>query len=110
MKVANVREFRSKVTTYLKESDTILITRHGKIAGLLYPVKDTDTVPEDLRDKALNMIVGGGQGDAKTVLLKELRSSLKRVDVCAEDIPALQKEWKFKGSLSEEITAEREKR
>ncbi|MBA4417611.1 MAG: hypothetical protein C0392_06845 [Syntrophus sp. (in: bacteria)] len=60
--------------------------------------------------KALNMIVRDEQGNAKTILLKELKSSLRKGDVDIQEIYTLQKTWKFKGSISDEVIAEREKK
>jgi hypothetical protein len=110
MKIANIREFRNKATSYLKENDTVLITRHGKITGLLYPIKETDTLPNDLRQEVRKVLSSAGQRDTNLYFLQELKRILKPQKVNIEDIYTLQKEWKFKGNLSDEITAEREKR
>ena len=53
VKVTSVREFRIKATTYLKATEPVLVTRHGKVAGLYLPLEDPDHLPADLRRELL---------------------------------------------------------
>jgi PHD/YefM family antitoxin component YafN of YafNO toxin-antitoxin module len=53
MKVATVREFRDKATRYFKEEEPILITRHGKVAGLYLPIEHPESFPLELRKEML---------------------------------------------------------
>lgn len=49
MKVATVREFRDKATTYFKEDEPVLVTRHGKVTGLYLPIEHPESFPLELR-------------------------------------------------------------
>lgn len=49
MKVAPVREFRDKATTYFKEDEPVLVTRHGKVTGLYLPIEHPESFPLELR-------------------------------------------------------------
>lgn len=49
MKVATVREFRDKATSYFKDEEPILVTRHGKVAGLYLPIEHPESFPLELR-------------------------------------------------------------
>jgi hypothetical protein len=49
MKVATVREFRNKATTYFKEGEPVLVTRHGKVTGLYLPIEHPESFPLELR-------------------------------------------------------------
>jgi hypothetical protein len=49
MKVAGIREIRSKTAELLGGDEPLLVTRHGKISGLYLPLEDADRVPQDLR-------------------------------------------------------------
>ena len=112
MKIANVREFRNKALTYLRENETVLITRHGKITGVLYPIKDTDSLPEDVQ-KAWGRFAASTRGEEeekKRILLDGLRKALKIGDKSVMTIEEIRKAWTFKGKLSDEIIAEREKK
>jgi hypothetical protein len=37
MKTATVREFRDRATSFLKDEEPIIVTRHGKIIGFFLP-------------------------------------------------------------------------
>jgi hypothetical protein len=110
MKIANIREFRSKTTAYLREKESVLITRHGKITGLLYPIEDTDVLPDDLQKSVTGVLAAAQACDIMPLVLNELKKVVKIRKVKIEDIKKLQKEWKFRGSLSDEVIAERNKR
>ena len=49
MKVATVGEFRDKATTYFKEDEPVLVTRHGKVTGLYLPIEHPESFPLELR-------------------------------------------------------------
>ena len=53
MKVATVREFRDKATTYLKEEEPILVIKQGKVTGLYLPIEHPETIPLELRKELL---------------------------------------------------------
>jgi hypothetical protein len=49
MRVAGIREIRSKMAQLLAGDEPLLVTRHGKVSGLYLPLEDADRVPQDLR-------------------------------------------------------------
>jgi hypothetical protein len=49
MKVAGIREIRSKTAELLGGDEPLLVTRHGKISGLFLPLEDANRLPQDLR-------------------------------------------------------------
>jgi PHD/YefM family antitoxin component YafN of YafNO toxin-antitoxin module len=53
MKVATVREFRDKATSYFKEEEPVLVTRHGKVTGLYLPIEHPESFPLELRKDLL---------------------------------------------------------
>jgi PHD/YefM family antitoxin component YafN of YafNO toxin-antitoxin module len=53
MKVATVKEFKLHATRYLRNSDPVLITRRGQVAGFLLPVEDASELPFELRRELL---------------------------------------------------------
>ena len=53
MRVTTVREFKNKATIYLRADEPVLVTRHGKLAGILLPFNDPDHFPVDLRRELL---------------------------------------------------------
>jgi PHD/YefM family antitoxin component YafN of YafNO toxin-antitoxin module len=53
MKVATVREFRDKATSYFKEEEPVLVTRHGKVTGLYLPIDHPESFPLELRKDLL---------------------------------------------------------
>lgn len=53
MKVATVREFRDRATSYFREEEPILVTRHGKVTGLYLPIDHPESFPLELRKDLL---------------------------------------------------------
>jgi len=53
MRVATVREFRNKATSYFKNEEPILVTRHGKVTGLYLPIEHPESFPIELRKELL---------------------------------------------------------
>ncbi len=53
MKIATVREFRNKATSYFKEEEPVLVTRHGKVTGLYLPIEHPESFPLELRKEML---------------------------------------------------------
>lgn len=49
MKVAGIREIRAQMAALLGGDEPVLVTRHGKIAGLYVPLDEPDRLPDDLR-------------------------------------------------------------
>jgi len=53
MKVATVREFRDKATSYFRGEEPVLVTRHGKVMGLYLPLEHPQSFPIELRKELL---------------------------------------------------------
>ena len=110
MKIANVRDFRSKLIAYLKEDESVVVTRHGKVTGILYPIKETNTLPEGAPEDAKTLFGRAQSHDSKALALSHLKKTFRIKTGGAYDAKRLQKEWKFSGSLSSEVIAGRNKR
>jgi prevent-host-death family protein len=51
MKTTTIREFRKEVSELLRGRDAVLVTRHGRPAGVLYPLTDPSKLPMKARRK-----------------------------------------------------------
>lgn len=49
MKTTTAREFRSGFSKLLKGEDTVLVTRRGKPAAVVYPIPETQKLPLSVR-------------------------------------------------------------
>jgi len=49
MRVAGIREIRSKTAELLGGNEAVLVTRRGKISGIYLPLEDADGIPPGLR-------------------------------------------------------------
>ena len=49
MRIAGVREFREIVPEAVKGDEVVLVTRHGKLAGILIPLTDVKDLSKALR-------------------------------------------------------------
>lgn len=49
MKTTSIREFRSRIAELIDGDEPVLVTRHGKNAAVLYPLRDPKTIPAEIR-------------------------------------------------------------
>ena len=49
MKMAGIREVRSKFARYLNDAEPFLVMRHGKVSGVFIPLESPDQLPDDWR-------------------------------------------------------------
>jgi PHD/YefM family antitoxin component YafN of YafNO toxin-antitoxin module len=57
MRVAGIREVRSKPAILFCGQEPLLVTRHGKVSGVYVPLHEFDRLPADLR-RELSSVVG----------------------------------------------------
>jgi antitoxin (DNA-binding transcriptional repressor) of toxin-antitoxin stability system len=56
MRVAGVREFRSRAPELVKGEELVFVTRHGKLSGLLVPLSEPLELPVELRQELLTRL------------------------------------------------------
>ncbi len=56
MLVTGVREFRGRATQLLGGEDLVFVTRHGKLASLVVPMRDPRALPVEVRRELLERI------------------------------------------------------
>lgn len=49
MKSVPIREFRANLAELLEQDDPVVVTRHGRPAAVVYPLKHMRSVPADVR-------------------------------------------------------------
>ena len=74
MKIAEIRELRTKTAVLFGSGEPVLVTKHGKVSGVYVPLDDPDRLPDDLR-KDLTVVLG-----------RHLAKVLKRKGVTELDI------------------------
>ncbi len=57
MRISSVREFRDKATGLLRSKTPILVTRHGRLAGIFFPRPEL-TLPIELKRELYGMLSG----------------------------------------------------
>jgi len=72
--VAGVREFRGRALEFLRRKDLVFVTRHGKLASILVPLEEPQTLPVDLRRELLERI-----GEAVSIHLEKSGVSEEQV-------------------------------
>ncbi|HYM61107.1 MAG TPA: type II toxin-antitoxin system Phd/YefM family antitoxin [Thermoanaerobaculia bacterium] len=58
MKTATIREFRSNIAKLIADDDSVLVTKHGKPAAVVYPLGDPKKIPLELRRKLYVTLAG----------------------------------------------------
>ena len=51
MKTATIREFRSNIAKMIASDDSVLVTKHGKPAAVVYPLRNPKKIPIEVRRK-----------------------------------------------------------
>ena len=74
MQVTGVRAFRNRAPALLAGKELVFVTRHGKLASIVVPMRETGVLPMDLRRELLERL-----GEAVSSHLKKTGISEKRV-------------------------------
>ncbi len=74
MKTATIREFRSNIAKLIDSDESVLVTKHGKAAAVLYPLRDPSKIPMDVRRKLYVTLAGeiAEQLDAQNISQEEI--------------------------------------
>ncbi|MEA2336133.1 MAG: Antitoxin Phd YefM, type toxin-antitoxin system [Thermoanaerobaculia bacterium] len=74
VKTTTIREFRSNVAKLIDSDESVLVTKHGKPAAVLYPLRDPSKIPLEVRRKLFLALATdiGRQLDAKGVSDEEI--------------------------------------
>jgi prevent-host-death family protein len=69
VKTTTIREFRSNVAKLIDSDESVLVTRNGKPAAVLYPLRDPSKIPMEVRRKLFLALATdiGKQLDAKGI-------------------------------------------
>jgi len=51
MKTATIREFRSNIAELIAGDESVLVTKHGRPAAVVYPLTDPAKIPLEVRRK-----------------------------------------------------------
>lgn len=84
MKRATIREFRSNIAELLAGDESVLVTRHGRPAAVVYPLGNPKELPLEIRRKLYVAMAGeiAEQLDAGRVsdeqIEREFREQKKR--------------------------------
>jgi antitoxin (DNA-binding transcriptional repressor) of toxin-antitoxin stability system len=58
MKTATIREFRSNIAELLAGEESVLVTKHGKPAAVVYPLGNPKMLPLEIRRKLYLAMAG----------------------------------------------------
>jgi len=74
VKTTTIREFRSNIAKLIDSDESVLVTKHGKPAAVLYPLHDPSKVPMEVRRKLFLALAGdiAKQLDAKGISEEEI--------------------------------------
>jgi prevent-host-death family protein len=74
MKTTTIREFRGNIAKLIDSDESVLITKHGKPAAVMYPLRDPAKIPLEVRRKLYVAMAGdiAKQLDTQNVSEKEI--------------------------------------
>ncbi len=58
MKTATIREFRSNIAELLAGEESVLVTKHGRPAAVVYPLRNPKKLPLEVRKKLYLAMAG----------------------------------------------------
>lgn len=69
-----MREFRSNIAELIDGDESVLVTKHGKPAAVVYPLRDPKQIPMEVRRKLYLAMAGeiAKQLDARGVSEKQI--------------------------------------
>lgn len=82
MRTATVRELRNEIADIIGSSETVMVTRHGKLAGFFLPWKDERDLPLELKRE---VIYG---------LRKELDNAFSKVKINEKEMISEFESWR----------------
>jgi prevent-host-death family protein len=83
MKTTTIRDFRSRIAELIDSDEPVLVTRNGKNAAVLYPLRDPKKLPIEIRR---NLFL-----DMTADIAKQLRTKGVSEDEIERDFAAYQK-------------------
>jgi prevent-host-death family protein len=74
VKTTTIREFRSNIAKLIASDESVLITKHGKPAAVMYPLGDPAKIPPEIRRKLYVTLAGeiAKQLDARNISEEEI--------------------------------------
>ena len=74
MKTTTIREFRGSIAKLIDSDESVLITKHGKPAAVMYPLRDPAKIPLEVRRRLYVAMAGeiAKQLDAKNISEAEI--------------------------------------
>ena len=77
MKVAGIREVRTKPAILFRGREPLLVTRHGKVSGVYVPLHEADRLPAELRCELSSVL---GRHLAKELARKKVTERIIKED------------------------------
>lgn len=79
VKTTTIREFRSKIAKLLASDESVLVTRHGKPAAVVFPLNDPKKIPPEIRRKLYLMLTAdlAKQLQAKKITDEEIERDFR---------------------------------
>lgn len=84
MKTATIREFRSNIAEMIAGDESVLVTKHGKPAAIVYPLGDPRKIPVEVRRKLYLAMAGeiakqlDARGESEEQIEREFSEHKKR--------------------------------
>jgi prevent-host-death family protein len=74
VKTTTIREFRGNIAKLIASDESVLITKHGKPAAVMYPLGDPAKIPLEIRRKLYFAMAGeiAKQLDARNISEEEI--------------------------------------
>jgi len=74
VKTTTIRELRGNIAKLIDSDESVLITKHGKPAAVMYPLRDPSKIPLEVRRKLYVTMAGeiAKQLDAQNVSDEEI--------------------------------------
>lgn len=78
MKRTSVRELRANLADLIDQDEPIVITRHGRAAAVLYPLRNVRAVPTEVRRNVVELVAREFEVDPDDEIIERYKRDVDR--------------------------------
>lgn len=78
MKRTSVRQFRANLADLIDQDEPIIVTRHGRAAAVLYPLRNVRAVPTEVRRNVVESIAREFEVDPDDEIVERFKRDVDR--------------------------------
>lgn len=78
MKSAPIREFRANLAGIIEQDEPVIVTRHGRAAAVVYPLKNLRNVPAEVRNEIAEAVAREFAAEPQDEIIERYKKDVDR--------------------------------